>query len=217
MGVFIRRSTGRRLRAAKPAVAAGLALAAIVAAACGGSVASRTASTPSTESPRAAFPLTAIDDDGVRVTIAARPRRIVTFAPSNTEIVFALGLGNDVVGVSGKFDDYPPGARSVARIGGAGEFGADPNVEKVVALRPDLMITISGGDQWKQRLRDLGVAVFTVDATGFADLLGDIRTIGRITGVPERAAALAEGMEAREAAVQRAVAGDPRVSCFFEA
>src|SRR5439155_11130147 len=92
------------------------------------------------------FPAMLRDDDGVSVTIKAPPRRIVTFAPSNTEIVFALGLGARLVGVSGKFDNYPPAARSIPSVGGSGQFGVDPNVERVVALHPDLMLAISGRD-----------------------------------------------------------------------
>src|SRR5207247_1305814 len=113
---------------------------------------SGSASSPSS-SPKASFPLTMTDDDGVAVSFPALPKRIVTFAPSNTEIVFALGLGSEVVGVSGAFDNYPPQAKEIAEVGGSGEFGVDPNAERVVALHPDLMLTISGGDQWKDRLR----------------------------------------------------------------
>ncbi len=173
---------------------------------------------PSTSaSPAPVFPLTLTDDDGVSVTIKAPPKRIITFAPSNTEIVFALGLGSDLVGVSGSFDDYPPQAKGIAQVGGSGDFGVDPNVEKVVSLRPDLMLTISGGDQWKQRLRELGITVFTINATDFADLLHDIRTVGEITGTAAAAAALTAQMGEKEQAIEAAVAKEPRVSCFFEA
>ncbi|HEX9410290.1 MAG TPA: helical backbone metal receptor [Actinomycetota bacterium] len=188
----------------------------VMASACAGKSAVRApVSSPSAGS--ALFPVTLTDDDGVRVTIPALPERIITFAPSNTEIVFALGLGSELVGVSGKFDNYPPRASEIEEVGGAGEFGDQPNLETVVALRPDLMLTISGGDQWKQRLRDLDIPVFTVNGTDFADLLGDIRTVGRVTGVPHRAAALTAKMAARAAAIQAAVAKEARVSCFFEA
>jgi iron complex transport system substrate-binding protein len=177
---------------------------------------SRSASSPSS-SPKASFPLTMTDDDGVAVSFPAPPKRIVTFAPSNTEIVFALGLGSEVVGVSGAFDNYPPQAKEIAQVGGSGEFGVDPNAERVVALHPDLMLTISGGDQWKDRLRGLGIHVFTVNATDFDDLLHDIRAVGAITGVPARAAELTAQMAARASAVEASVTGRGRVSCFFEA
>jgi iron complex transport system substrate-binding protein len=189
----------------------------VVVSACAGRSAVRAPASSPSVAGSALFPLTLTDDDGVRVTIPAPPKRIITFAPSNTEIVFALGLGPELVGVSGKFDDYPPEAKGIQEVGGAGEFGDQPNVEKVVALRPDLLLTISGGDQWKQRLRELGIPVFTVNGTDFPDLLADIRTVGRVTGVPQRAAALTAQMAARAAAIQAAVAKEARVSCFFEA
>jgi iron complex transport system substrate-binding protein len=168
-------------------------------------------------SPAPTFPLTLTDDDGVSVTITAPPKRIITFAPSNTEIVFALGLGSELVGVSGSFDDYPPQAETITHVGGSGDFGVDPNVEKVVSLQPDLMLTIAGGDQWKARLRELGITVFTINATDFTDLLHDIRTVGEITGTSAGAATLTAQMAAKEQAIEVAVAKEARVSCFFEA
>jgi iron complex transport system substrate-binding protein len=190
---------------------------AFVASACGsgsGSVAGGPTTVPVQTQPAPLFPMTMTDDDGVSVTIPAKPTRIVTFAPSNTEIVFALGLGDELVGVSGSFDNYPPAATSIEQVGGSGEFGVDPNVEKVVALRPDLMLTISGGDQWKERLRDLDIPVFTINATDFDDLLRDIRTVGAITGAQDQADALVRQMSDRAAAVEPS---GPPVSCFFEA
>jgi cobalamin transport system substrate-binding protein len=181
--------------------------------ACGSGSGDSGAPTPS----GAAFPLSLTDDDGAHVSIKAEPRRIVTFAPSNTEIVFGLGLGNRLVGVSGDFDNYPPAAASVEHVGGAGEFGVDPNIEKVVALHPDLVLAISGGDQWKQQLRDLGIPVFTINATDFDDLLDDIATVGKITGTDHQATRLVESMRANAAAVTASAAAEPSTSCFFEA
>jgi iron complex transport system substrate-binding protein len=163
-----------------------------------------------------AFPVTIIDDDGVEVTIDAEPQRIVTFAPSATEIVYALGLGDRLVGVSGPFDDYPQEATEVAEIGGAGDFGVDPNVEQVVDLEPDLFLTIKGGDQWKERLRELGVPVVTLDATDLDDLLNDIEVAGEITGAGEEAAAVVDDLSARAAEVEAAVADVEPVTCFYE-
>jgi iron complex transport system substrate-binding protein len=182
---------------------------------CAGKAATGAQSHPTGAS--TSFPITLRDDDGVMVTIKSPPRRIVTFAPSNTEIVFALGLGSRVVGVSGKFDNYPPAARSIPSVGGSGQFGVDPNVERVVALRPDLLLTISGGDEWKKRLRDLGIAVFTINATDFADLLHDIRTVGEVTGATQVAAALTARMAAQAQSIASKASAEPRVRCFFEA
>ena len=171
--------------------------------------------TSSTSAP--AFPVTLTDDDGVQVTMRSAPDRIITFAPSNTEILFALGLGGRVVGVSGKFDNYPPEAKSIEQVGGSGEFGVDPNVEKVVSLHPDLMLAISGGDQWKAQLRKLGIAVFTVNAENFDDLLHDIGTVGRLTGATAAATKLTAQMSARAQRIQAEAGTEGPVSCFFEA
>jgi iron complex transport system substrate-binding protein len=167
--------------------------------------------------PSGAFPVTITDDDGQQVSLSAEPKRIVTFAPSMTETLFALGIGDRIVGVSGRYDDYPPAARRIQEVGGAGDFGVDPNIEEVVSLQPDLFLTISGGDQWKKQLRDLGIPVVTLDATDFPDLLHDIDTIGAITGTAQVAQALTASMQTRAAQVTAAVdqAGGP-VSCFFE-
>jgi len=176
------------------------------------------ATTSGTSSPTAAaFPVTITDDDEQRVTLPVEPRRIVTFAPSMTETLFALGIGDRIVGVSGRYDDYPPAAKRIQEVGGAGDFGVDSNIEEVVSLQPDLFLTISGGDQWKQQLRDLGIPVVTLDATDFPDLLHDIDTIGRITGTTAAAEKLTSHMQARAEQVATTVdrAGGP-VSCFFE-
>lgn len=197
-----------------------LLLVVLILAACeraGGPSTDRPTGSPSaTTEVEDAFPVTVVDDDGVEVTVASEPSRIVTYAPSLTEVVFALGLEDRLVGVAGPFDDYPPEAREVEEVGGAGEFGVDPNVEKVVALEPDLFLTISGGEHWKDRLRDLGVPVVTLDATDLDDLLDDIGVVGRLTGATAEAEALVEEMAAEADAVREAVAAEPRVTCFFE-
>ncbi len=171
---------------------------------------------PETPSPVAAFPMTITDDDGAEVTIAAEPERIVTFAPSMTEIVFALGLGDRLVGVSGPFDDYPAEAKDIEEVGGAGDFGVDPTIEKVVSLEPDLFLTIPGGDQWKQRLRDLDIPVVTLHADTLDDLLADIETIGELTGAVDEADALATQMGEDADAITASAETTGHVSCFFE-
>jgi iron complex transport system substrate-binding protein len=167
-------------------------------------------------SPVPAFPLTITDDDGVDVTIDAAPQRIVTFAPSMTEIVYALGLGDRLVGVSGPFDDYPAAAKDVEEVGGAGDFGVDPTIEKVVSLEPDLFLTIPGGDQWKQRLRDLDIPVVTLHADDLDDLLGDIETIGELTGAVEPAQLLAKRMDIEADAIAQSAQVVGPITCFFE-
>jgi iron complex transport system substrate-binding protein len=187
-------------------------LACLLGAACssGGS------STHSTSSAAAGFPVTLTDDEGVPVTLDHAPRRIITFAPSITEILFALGAGDRLVGVSGKYDNYPPAAKRIAQVGGSGEFGVDPNIEKVVALHADLFLTIPGGDSWKKRLRDLDVPVFTIHASTLPDALHDIETVGRITGTLGRARRVVARMRSHERLIENSVAQLPKVTCFFE-
>jgi iron complex transport system substrate-binding protein len=165
-------------------------------------------------SPSPSFPVTLTDDDGQQVTIAEQPRRIVTFAPANTEIVYALGLGAELVGVSGSFDDYPPEAASLPKVSGAG--GVAPDVEKVVSLHPDVLLATAGGEDWKGRLRKLGITVFSVNATSFADLLHDILAIGTVTGAEARATSLTDGMLQTADQIHAKVTADPAVSCFYE-
>jgi iron complex transport system substrate-binding protein len=171
---------------------------------------------PETPSPASAFPMTITDDDGVEVTIAEEPERIVTFAPSMTEIVFELGLDDRLVGVSGPFDDYPAEAKDIEEVGGAGDFGVDPTIEKVVSLEPDLFLTIPGGDQWKERLRDLEIPVVTLHADTFDDLLTDIGTMGVLTGAVDEAGTLAERMRSEADAIAQSAEVEGPVSCFFE-
>jgi len=190
----------------------------LVLTACAGTADTPAASDGSSSVSRpASFPQAITDDDGEQVTIPAVPQRIVTFAPSMTETLFALGVGDRVVGVSGKYDDYPAAAKDIQEVGGAGDFGVDPNIEEVVSLQPDLFLTIAGGDQWKQRLRDLDIPVVTLDATDFPDLLDDIRTVGDLTGASEAADALTADMRERADDVAASVeeAGGA-VTCFFE-
>jgi iron complex transport system substrate-binding protein len=192
----------------------GIAAVLLVLASCGEST---TPQAPPEDPSRAAtFPVTITDDDGVEVTIGEEPERIVTFAPSMTEIVFALGLGDRLVGVSGPFDDFPSEAKDIQEVGGAGDFGVDPTIETVVSLEPDLFLTIPGGDQWKQRLRDLDIPVVTLHADTFDDLLADIETMGELTGAQEEARSLSERMEREADAIAQSVEMTGPVSCFFE-
>jgi iron complex transport system substrate-binding protein len=150
----------------------------------------------------------------VEVTVDAEPMRIVTFAPSHTETLFALGLGTRVVGVSGPFDNHPPEATEIEPVGGPG--GTEPSVEKVVALEPDLLLTAFIGGEWKDRLREVGIPVFTTLASSFDDALADMETVGRLTGATEEAGKLIERMrsEAEEVDAEAQEAG--RVTCFLE-
>ncbi|MHB0981420.1 MAG: ABC transporter substrate-binding protein [Thermoleophilia bacterium] len=135
--------------------------------------------TPTTEA--AVFPVAVTDDNGVQVTVTARPERIVSTSPANTEILFALGAGDRVVGVT-SLDDYPP---EVAGIDTIGDF--QPNTEAIIALDPDLVVGYSGNEEALQPLGQAGVPVLIMNAASVAGIYTDMRTIGAAVGAPEAA------------------------------
>ncbi|NPV52600.1 MAG: cobalamin-binding protein [Firmicutes bacterium] len=138
------------------------------------------------------FPLTVVDDAGRQVTISREPRRIVSLAPSNTEILFALGLGDRVVGVT-TYCNYPPEAAKKEKIGGF----ADPSIERIIHLDPDLVVGVKMGEGIIRELQKLGIPVIVVEPKSFNDTLRVIRFIGRVTGRDGAAAALVGDMEKR--------------------
>ena len=161
-----------------------------------------------------AFPITLKDDEGASVTLRRPPQRIVTFGQSDTEIVFALGLGNRLVGVCCQFDNFPPEAKRLPQVAGAAQ---KPNTEKVISLRPDLMLNACpGADTWSKPLRDAGIPVFTTLAKDFDDAVRDIQRIGRLLGAQDAAAKLTFRMQAQARRVQRLAQQAGRVSCFLD-
>ncbi len=149
----------------------------------------------------AEFPLTITDALGRAVTLARQPQRIVSLAPSVTEILFALDLDDRVVAVSDA-DDYPPDrVKGKPRVGGVAV-----NVEMVVGLRPDLILGIASLQRGLlDRLRSLQMPVVAVDAHDLGEVYAQIRTIGRLTDRDLMAQRLVSEMQARAATVAAAV------------
>jgi len=130
------------------------------------------------------------DDLGRLVAINGTPQRIISLAPSNTEILFALGLGDKVVGVT-MYCDYPPEALEKEKVGGY----VTPDIEKIVALNPDLILVAYGTPmEVINTMVGLGLTVFGIKTTDLADLLNDIRRIGEITDKEVEAQALTSEM-----------------------
>jgi len=130
------------------------------------------------------------DDLGRLVAINGTPQRIVSLAPSNTEILFALGLGDKVVGVT-DWCDYPPEALEKEKVGSYDT----PDIEKIVALTPDLILVAYGTTMDViNSMVGLGLTVFGIKTTDLDDLLNDIRTIGEITNKEVEALALTSEM-----------------------
>lgn len=122
------------------------------------------------------FPLKLMDDLGRLVEIKEKPEKIISLAPSNTEILFALGLGDKVVGVT-EFCDYPEEAKSKEKAGGFKE----PNLEKLVELRPDVIFATGMHQKSLPDIEKLNLAVFVIDSKSINDVILDIETVGKIT------------------------------------
>ncbi|QBQ54889.1 ABC transporter substrate-binding protein [Nitrosococcus wardiae] len=134
--------------------------------------------------------------------------RIISLAPSITETLFALGLEAQIVGVT-RYCDYPPEALAKPKVGGY----LDPNMEAMVALRPDLVITFPGHQALTPKLEQLGIATLQVQHQELAETLDSIRLIGAATGKETEAKALLTGLRARIKEVEDKIAGlsRPRV------
>jgi len=139
------------------------------------------------------FPQTLTDDVGLSAAIPAAPKRIISMAPSNTEILFALGLGNKVVGVS-SFCDFPEAAKNKDKIG---DFMA-PNIEKILLLKPDLVL--AGGGVQKDlaiKLSAMGIPTLTFYPKNINEMLMDIVLIGKASGKETEALVYIEKLKAR--------------------
>lgn len=170
------------------------------------------AATPVATPAAAAFPLTLTDDAGREVEIAAPPQRIISLAPSNTEILYALGLQDRVVAVD-QFSDYPAAAAEKPHVGGY----LDPDVEGMIALDPDLMLATAAHEGTiLPRLEELGIQSFILEPTTLDEILESIATVGTLTGEPAAASRVVCALQGRVDRVEDAVAGAPPTRVFFE-
>jgi iron complex transport system substrate-binding protein len=179
-----------------------------------GPIASPSPSATATPQPATSYPLTLIDDAGREVTIAADPERIVSLAPSNTEIVCALDACDQVVGVT-DFDDYPPQVVDIDKV----VVFAQVDVEKVVAAEPDLVL--AAGNEFTataviDQLTELGLAVVVLYPESLDEVYADIELVGAALDAQAGAAELVDGMQARVEAVESAVADAERPRTFYE-
>lgn len=165
---------------------------------------------PAEENPR--YPVTLTDDTGMSHTIASALKRVVTVGPHLTEILFAIGAGDLVVGVAAG-ETYPPEATAIPEIVGAD--GLTPDPAKIASLTPDLVLTSGAAEDWKARVETGGIRVVSFEATSVRDAIQDIRSIGKAVGHPAAASRLAERMS-RELRVDKESEDAPRPTVFFE-
>src|SRR5215813_8981859 len=152
------------------------------------------------------------DGLGRAVSIAPEPQRIVSLAPNVTEILFALGLESRVAGVT-SYCDFPEAAKAKEKIGDT----LNPNLEKIISLKPDLVVvsTSSQLENLTLRLDQLAIPVYVTNPRTAPDVVASIRNLGEVTGTSERAAEVARGMESRISAVEQRVKNLPRPSVFY--
>ena len=165
----------------------------------------------------AAWPSTAktlTDQAGRRVQIPDDPQRVVSLAPSITEIVFALGREDRLKGVT-TYSNFPPAAARLPKVGSYVRL----DLERIVALRPDLCIAVKDGNPKAavDRLQALGVAVFALDPRSVPTVIEAVLAMGAVLGAEERAEALVRDMRSRIERVKARLAGaDRRPRVFFQ-
>ncbi len=161
-------------------------------------------------------PTAAVYVDGLQRTVKLDhiPQRIISLAPSNTEILFAIGAGPQVVGRD-DFSDYPEAVKALPKVGGTDKY----NNEQIVALHPDLVLAaeINTPEQVKA-LESLGLTVYYLKNPATLDeMYGNLETLAKLTGHEADAATLSGSLEARVAAVDHKVAAvTERPSVFYE-
>jgi iron complex transport system substrate-binding protein len=133
------------------------------------------------------------------------PRRIISLIPATTEMVFDIGASDRIVGV-GTFDRFPPEVGRFPRVGGL----LDPNVERILALKPDLVIVYETQTNLISQLTRAGVPMFRYRHQGLPDIVQTMRSLGTRIGAEKEAEAAAGRIEARLADVRRRVEGRPR-------
>lgn len=154
------------------------------------------------------------DDAGRRVSIPARVDRVVSLAPNLTEIVFAVGAGNRLVGRT-SYCDYPPEAKAITEVGDT----LHPSLERIIALKPQVVLvsTASQLEVFTQQLNGQNIAVFVTDPHDLEGVFRSIEQIGEIVGEKDGANQLVQKLQERTNAVVQAVKYKPLVKVFYQA
>jgi iron complex transport system substrate-binding protein len=150
------------------------------------------------------------DDAGRTVRLPGVPSRVVSLAPGETEIVYALGRGERLVAVN-EWSDFPPEALAVPRV-----RGIRPSLEQMVALRPDLILYVGGMGDLVSQFEAQGLPVLVLAPQNLEGLYRGIERLGAVLGASERARAITRGMRDRVAGVRARVAGARRPRVFYE-
>ncbi len=157
--------------------------------------------------------VTVVDDAGRRVTLAAPAQRIISMAPHVTELLFAAGGGERIVGAI-NFSDYPEAAKKIPLIGS----NAQIDMERVIALKPDLLIVWQSGNTGRQleQLGKLGIPVFHSEPNRLDEVATSLTRFGRLLGTEKVAAASAAEFRASIASLGARYARRPPVRVFYQ-
>jgi len=139
-----------------------------------------------------------VDDMGYSLTLTSPPKRIVSLAPSNTEILFAIGAGDKVVGVT-RYCNYPYNFTAWIEAGNITSIGSyyNPTVEPIVALEPDLILSTQKSLESAENLRNLGYNVLVLAPKNVSDVLDNILLVGRATDQYNEAVAIESELRQR--------------------
>lgn len=153
------------------------------------------------------------DDAGRRVSLPERVDRVITLAPNLTEIVFAVGGGDRVVGNT-TYCDYPAEAKAIAKVGDS----LQPSLERIIALRPQVVLisTASQLEVFTQQLHNQNIAVFVTDPHDLEGIFRSIEQVGQIIGRTDQAGELVKQLRDRTSAVERAVQNTKPVPVFYQ-
>jgi len=171
-----------------------------------------TSEQPTADQPGATvYPLTVKDDTGTAITLEKAPTRIVALGPSETEIAFAIGAGDSVVGVDA-YSNYPEQAAAIQKIG-----DMTTNIEKVAALAPDLILaSVSANEQAVAQLRELKLNVYATEPKTYDDVIEKIKNIGILTDKQQSAAEVSNRMSQVRADVDSKLAGADKPAVLIE-
>jgi iron complex transport system substrate-binding protein len=138
-------------------------------------------------------------------TSAQEARRIISVIPATTEMLFAMGAGDRVIGV-GNYDSFPPEATKLPRVGGL----LDPDIERIIAMKPDLVVVYATQADLRRQLERAQIPMFLYEHRGLPDIMATMRALGARVGVKAGADEAATRIEQQLAAVSTRVAGRPR-------
>ena len=160
-----------------------------------------------------AAPVGVVDDAGRELRLDRPPARIVTLAPSLTELVFAAGGGGAIVAVDSN-SDHPAAARTIPRIGDVSRI----DVERLLALKPDLVVVWRHGNTNREleQLESAGIRLFRLEPQRLDDVVAAIERLGRVLGTEATAAPAAAALRGRLATLRRRHAGDAPVRVFYQ-